>query len=285
MKPNPGNFQVQKLLRRLRQSLKRSKIVDLGVFSEHSIEAIESLKLGSSTSALLRLPTTCGVTMPAFRLDGENCHPFVSILRRLPPIDNADFSCDVAQLSGAMAEFYEQYQPENALALLGISDISSSNLQSFPAYASVLPWDHATPEQEARAKIKSVREENVGAGADIGIEDGWAWSGPVSAQKLSVEATRLLGVFRSIQKNGYQRSNGADGDISASLLIGNDMRIVWQSRVGQHRAMSLAALNYEEIPVRVTRIVKRDNVETWANVVNGVFSKAQALAVFDRHFS
>lgn len=222
--------------------------------------------------------------MPLFRLSGENCHPFVSILRRLPVLDDADFARDTAQISDAMADFYEQYQPTSALALLGISDVSAVNLQSVPAFASVMPWDHATPEQEALAKIKSVHEENLAAGADFGIEEGWAWSGPVSAQKLNVEATRMLNVFRSIQKNGYQRSDGADGDIRASLLIRNDTRIVWQSRVGQHRAMSLAALNYDEIPVRVTRIVRRSNVKTWANVMNGVFSKAQALAVFDRHF-
>ena len=272
-------------LKRLKESFRPQSVFDFSSrkLSSATIEEIASLR--PNEAALMSLPMYQGLTMPRFALSGANCHPFITALQKLNMLENEDFSSDLSWLINEMGRFYEQYQPRNALALLEIQDLRSTTLEHIPAYAAVLPWDCVTHQQELKSKLKSVQVENALAGYGLDITHGWAWSGPVSSQKLTVEAKRLLKVFRSIQSNGYLRSNNPDGDISASLLVNDNGNIKWQARVGQHRTIALAALNYDEVPIKITRVIKRSNVKSWGNVASGLFSSAQALAVFDNHFA
>jgi len=54
---------------------------------------------------------------------------------------------------------------------------------------------------------------------------------------------------------------------------------------GDHRRAVLAALGWSHAPIQFTDMVlRREDVKSWPNVQNGLFSSAQALRVFDRIF-
>ena len=46
----------------------------------------------------------------------------------------------------------------------------------------------------------------------------------------------------------------------------------------------LSALGCNEVKVRIAMFVKRDEVATWPQVVNGFFTIAEALDIFDKVF-
>ena len=111
-------------------------------------------------------------------------------------------------------------------------------------------------------------EENKAVGRDVGISDGWLFCGPVSNEKIEIEAERLLYVLRRIEKSGYQRSDEIDGDVKATALVGENSEWRWLITAGNHRASAAAAL-----------------AAYWKHVVDGVFSQAAAVDVFDNYFN
>lgn len=232
---------------------------------------------------LINLPTDFGLTLPTFRLCGLGAHPFVGAISDLREIRCRERR--QLHLTAKLREFYNSYQPKDALDILGVACEASSSLSSFDPYALTLPWDSAGPEKESAAKTSSIRHENREAGFDLSSEHGWAWSGPVSESKLNVEVSRLLRVYESIVDQGYQRNNEKDGDIRVNVLLPcNGESAIWQARVGQHRAIVLAGLGYSSIPSRVTNVIMRSQVDSWFNVVNGVYTKSFALDVFDSFY-
>jgi len=109
---------------------------------------------------------------------------------------------------------------------------------------------------------------------------GLLFFGPVSDVKIEIESKRYAKLLESIEKKGYNRSNESDGDIEGGILINsnNDWRIIVNG--GQHRAIVLAALGYETIPVRVSRNVYEAEVNYWPNVISGLYTKKGALKLF-----
>jgi len=238
----------------------------------------------STSSTIATLNIDKGVTLPSFSLSQTNRHPFIDALQTLSSEDLGHDSA-LELLKSEMKKFYTEFQPANAFEILGLDEEKSHTLETFEPYALTLPWDNAGPVKERKAKMRSIREENAVLNVDAGEDAGWAWSGPVSDEKLEVEARRLMNVYRSIQEQGYCRSDEPDGDIRVNLLFDESYNhATWQARVGQHRAIALAALGYEEITCRISKVIVKSEVEKWHNVRNGLYDEQLAIAVFDRIF-
>lgn len=272
-----------KIIRRVSSLAKKPAIIDLRHVDDDTYFFNNRFHL-SKMLPVANLPIERGITLPAFRLIGNECHPFVTALKDLGT-SGQDMN-DLNYLKSKMDIFYSNYQPSNAFDILGLGDCSDHVLGSMEPYVLTLPWDNASPKQERRAKRKSIMKENKVLNVNLGADAGWAWSGPVSAKKLHVEARRLLNVFNSIRKNGYQRSDEPDGDIRVNILFDGFLdTATWQSRVGQHRALALSSLGFNKIPCRISNFVVRTEVESWPNVRNGLYSKELALSVFDNMFN
>lgn len=271
-----------KVRRRIALRVKAQSLVDLRDVDDDTYFFENRLHF-SQSQPIANLRIERGITLPAFRLVGNKCHPFVTALKTLDS-DGKNIN-DLNCLKSAMDDFYAKYQPSNAFDILGIEERCNHVLKSLEPYVLTLPWDDASPKKERRAKRKSIMEENKVLGVNLSADAGWAWSGPVSTQKLDIEARRLLSVYASICENGYQRSGGLDGDIRVNILFdGSSNAATWQSRVGQHRVLALSSLGFEKIPCRISKFVVRAEVEAWPNVSNGLYSKELALSVFDHMF-
>ena len=178
--------------------------------------------------------------------------------------------------------YYKEVSPSSIGELINAGN--SSRFNSYPAWEIVMPWDKWSQPQWKEKVVKSVERENFNEGFKIGIDEGWAWFGPVSHNKLTIEARRLANILQSVQKNGYKRHDFNDGDIDATILLSGD-DWVWQSNSAQHRACVLSALDWKEIPVRVSKIVRREDVKYWPNVLNNTYTPSEAIFIFDMIFN
>src|SRR5690606_27390083 len=103
-----------------------------------------------------------------------------------------------------------------------------------------------------------------------------------SDEKIRIEVNRLITLLASIKEHGFKQEYS---DSLGCFVLVNGEKWRWYVNGGQHRASVLAALGYDEMPVCIRQLVRRDDVGYWPNVQSGIFTENQALAVFDRLFS
>ena len=177
--------------------------------------------------------------------------------------------------------YYEHFQPNSAAAVLGLD--TSFPFVEMPPLAARLPWSLTVSIDALRDLIG---RENRGHGVDLDAEHGWYGFGPVSSQKGRLETTRLARVCDSIRAHGFRRRDNMDGDIRGTVLIGDRTWVCWIGS-GHHRIAALSALGYGHVPIRFMSggfgpLVRRADVAAWPQVRNGLYTRDQALAVFDR---
>lgn len=233
--------------------------------------------LANKQPVLLDVPLEKGRALPLFTYAKDTRHPYVVAVK------NALNATDPrAEIQETLQHFYRVFRPASAARIIGLHD--SHVLNNEPHWAVVLPWNTDSVDEWKGRISKSVAYENKTNGSNISIRDGWAWAGPVSEHKLMVETERLYRIFDSIRAAGYKRHDGPDGDIQAFALVDEKGEWVWQAQFGMHRAAVVAGMSYLTIPVRFSRIIYRSEVKHWPNVVSGLYTKEEALRVFDMIF-
>lgn len=225
---------------------------------------------------LINVPLTTGRALPIHTYSRSGSHPFVHALTKAMSVAN---SSQLTSVQNVLQSYYERVCPESAGHVVDAEE--GSRLYSFPAWAIIMPWQDEAIEEWLDHVSSMVALENKDYDRKVDISNGWAWLGPTDNTKCLIESKRLVSVFRSILENGYQRSDEHDSDILATILVKDENDWVWQSISAQHRASVLSALGYERVPVRVAKVVRREQVEFWPNVLSGLYSIDEALRVFD----
>lgn len=219
----------------------------------------------------------CRSHMLGFTTSGN---PFVQTLRQ--------YSETKCQYEGSILEhYYNAFCPSSMQSVL---DSNDSSLNKYHPMATVLPWGISTPEEKLpricvdqhASQLLSIEAKKLGL--PIANNYGWQFFGPVSKDLGLLEYRRLISVYNSIKDNGYLPEQ--HGYIHGQFLI-SDENWVWVNIGGKHRFASLAALKFKDIPVALNSrssalYIRRSDVEYWPNVKNGIFSKTDALNIFDR---
>ncbi len=219
-----------------------------------------------------------GIGLHIFPLDLR--HPFVSAVKS--GLASPDLASGIRL---RLRQFYDRYQPRDALELLDVGGPSERVFRRRPPWALLFPWEQGTIAERVRScEAAEVSDNRQVRRATLGIEEGWAWCGPVSEKKFEIEVSKLVSLTDSMVKKGF-RAGLSDGPITANALIRDDKEIRWQIRAGQHRAAVCAALGIQTVPIEVGLIVERRDVELWPQVINGNYDTSAALALFDRMFS
>ncbi len=187
-----------------------------------------------------------------------------------------------------LQSFYLNFQPQNVAERLGLAvDISNEKnrefLESNPLYA-VMPWEWMSPENRFKQYNEGYAEECLEYGnIKPQKEDGVDVFGPVSERILEMEYYRLHSVYKSIYQEGYKERYGYP-KAGFIYVIGNEYKLSITG--GRHRVAVLFALQYEYIPVTVSKdkSVKllRNEVNNWNHVKSGLFTPIQALELFDK---
>jgi hypothetical protein len=244
------------------------------------LDAVELQYFLRSRGLVIATSVIKGRALPLFSYGRSTNHPFVLAARAASKEKDGS---RVFVINNILSAYYKRVCPTNINGMFGLSS-PQSELNEFPNWAAVMPWDEEDVFQWQKKIEKSVSSENAQYTNGLGVEDGWAWVGPTGDLKCEIESRRLLGVLESILKYGYTRHSGPDGDIVANILVKSPDEWIWQSIGAQHRASVLTALGQDVIPVRVMRIIRRDDVLSWPNVKRGLFAKEEALKVFDDIF-
>ncbi len=253
----------------------------LDIRSESS-NPLSMLYISKIQPIIIDAPINLGRGLPLFTFNKKGIHPYVKAIEACQvnsPLEHEKI------ISSVLKSYYQVMQPVNVSELL---DLNQNNLSAYfqePAWMTLMPWDNYIIDKWKFSYPETVLNENTRQGFKIGIEDGWSWVGPVSSKKLDVETKRLANVYKSILTNGYLRNNKVDGDIKTIVLVKKNNKWCWQSISGQHRVAVLSALDYKTVPIRVTKIIREEDVDIWPNVLSGLYTKEQALIIFNKVFN
>ena len=272
------------LLKPLGVSMAPLSAMTLRETSGSSLDAItDELSRFEGESFLARVPLNAGRGLPQFSWGEGGTHPFIDAARA--GLKKSGFDDARTAVTASLAGFYASYQPGSVQEVFWGATELPGKLGSYPAWSVMMPWQGGDDIDSWMQKVsETVRKEGRRGKGRLSINDGWSWSGPVSPEKLNLEATRLTRTLWAIKKRGYRRHDGFDGDIRAIVLVGSDGDWAWQSYAGQHRAAVLSALGVGRIPIRVSGLVRAHDVSTWPQVTNGLYTADQALHIFNRVF-
>ena len=187
-------------------------------------------------------------------------------------------------LEDTLSQYYSTVQPKNALEWYGLSGEAAPMLKSIKPWAAPLPWVNQTIEGKKNSVKNWIRLDHQEVNSDISLEDGFTYFGPVSDEKIEVEALRYYNLIQSVCDNGYNRSDDFEGDICGEILINKKGEWRWIAGPGQHRAVVLSALDYQNVPVRALRLVFENEVDIWPNVTSGLYTKKGASKLFHTIF-
>lgn len=184
-----------------------------------------------------------------------------------------------------LEEYYNSWQPGNALQSLIGCEEGSSSLSSYPSYQTIFPWvSYTVNELEDRIKRGYRRENKKHGQPDLGVAAGHKLHGPVNPKKGRIEFNRLVNTFKSILSKGYDRRHG---DIRVFMLK-RDSSFLYLVVGGVHRAAAMKALGYETVPAEFGYnspcIIDIDNVDYWPQVRRGVWDRETAIQYVNHLF-
>ncbi|MCG5526261.1 hypothetical protein LRB11_15195 [Ectothiorhodospira haloalkaliphila] len=267
-----------RLADRMGVTLARAKPLDLRGRDIHPLEAY--YLAGRYQPVLMDVPVSKlrGLGSAAFPCTKDSGHPFIETLLEYE-------SGKVRTYAGsALERFYRSWQPKNAAEYFGFDASSATGqLKDLLPVEAVFPWYNVSPydmRERYRRELTIVHQKNYGNR----FLRNWLECGPVDDDFLENEFSRLLAVYSSVM-GCYERNSGSDGDITGLLMLHEEGWFI-HVQSGQHRTAALAALGVDKVPVRLffrlPMVVRREEVDYWPNVSNGLFSAHQALIVFDR---
>jgi hypothetical protein len=212
----------------------------------------------------------------AFDCSIESGEPYVLTAREYAQGQHTSYA------GSFLEQFYRHWAPRSAADVLGLEASEAPvALAKAPPHAFVYPWGSENLESQRTAALKAIEEENRRHGTEIRGEEGFKWHGPFSTRKGQLEFERLRLIIDSITTHGYQIELGIPN--ARLMMRGAEWRAFGVG--GDHRRAVLAALGWSHAPIQFTDMVlRREDVKSWPNVQNGLFSSAQALRVFDRIF-
>lgn len=211
-----------------------------------------------------------------------NWHPFVATLQEYAAGDSTSYGDSI------LKNFYEIHQPAHAAAAYVAFNKAPQIYSTYPAYLYRLgPWSSKNVEEKTSNIIKWITEdlkEHAKWDESANFEkDGFQYHGPVSDRKGRLEYARLVNVYESIKKNGYDISHGFAHFIL--LKRGDEYRFMSYGN-GNHRTAVMSALDFETIPAVFSSnfITNIDMAEYWPQVRRGIWSLEQAGAYFNYLF-
>lgn len=261
-------------------------VIDLRAVTDDPIEAyyIAHRKSPVIEACIRTIRTFQCVGLP---LD-KNFHPFVATANLIKKDGHASY------YGSPLHTYHNSFQPKNAFELLRINSNSNMIERGFGSpFSAVLPWwpdiSGIRPEDREVSLATTAVADYRASGLSAPLDATMYEFGPFSAELGNFEYKRLQKLTEIIGEEGYKRSDTFDGDIKAVALINSQKEVRYLLNGGQHRAAVAVALGLERLPVRLfptisSPLIRRDDVNFWPHVKSGLFSRDQALSVFDRIF-
>jgi len=172
----------------------------------------------------------------------------------------------------ALRMHYQNHQPKNIYEFFSIesSDTKTFKPVDFPSF----PW------------LDETSCDFHGGEHGLSRDHGNQAFGPVSEEKLFLEAARLDDVLKSIKEQGF-RPDTSDY-VRGYFMLRLTGEWVFVVRGGLHRTAALVQLGFSEIDVKFAqtcpRFVEESDFSEWPMVKNTLISERAALSAFYRFF-
>ena len=165
-----------------------------------------------------------------------------------------------------LKKFYDNHQPKSIFEQHFIPKEGNVNQRQ-------LPW------------VQLIKDQQIGEHGLNYKEGHQAW-GPVTSKKLNLEVRRLNKCLNSIKKQGYLIQEGFP---RGYFLVKSNEDWVFHIVGGKHRVATLIHLGWNIIPVSIEinwpLLIHQNNLDEWPGVVNGTYSKSEALEIFNAYFN
>jgi hypothetical protein len=176
--------------------------------------------------------------------------------------------------------FHMSWQPKTLAEFLGLEAAADSELNQ-PLTMDRLPWQP----YHGAARLQRDRDEREARQMEkFGLpESGWhgvCHFGPTSKAVGEHRFVKHCRLAREIRDRGYEPLPHIEVQLLASS---SDWVAV--VRDGKHRSTALASLGVQEVVVSLSRrfpVVRREDVDVWPGVTTRLFTREEALQVFDR---
>ena len=151
-----------------------------------------------------------------------------------------------------------------------------------PHWAIVMPWEKISFQDKLSHYSDLFKENRTSFG--VNFEDVFSTDSSKSmyshqVARSQVEQTRKL--MSSIENKGILKTN----QLPLVFILKNGRRWRWcMTGEGNHRAYIFALLKETTMLAEVYAVVDRDKVDLWPNVLNGNYTREEALPVFDSFF-
>lgn len=183
-----------------------------------------------------------------------------------------------------IANYYSTWRPETAAEVLGLPNDHA--IGGYPPLAAIFPWSRMSPGEYLVALETGIRgyflQNNK---ADWGVTDGHTQFGPVSGRKLRAQTKRVAVLVSQMDTTDFL-------DKCSPILGGlleNDETGDWafDIRDGLHRTAVFSASGVTSITAQtvpgVSPTIRRSDCSVWAQVLSGLFTEGEALAIFDTY--
>lgn len=242
------------------------------------LEALFYMRGGKQ--AAFRCPIDQCVTLNGLNFSSQGWHAFSATLAAYAKTGHSEFAGSVLE------QFYERWQPASAGEAFIDPDVAPPRFSDLPPHLIYLfPWSSRTIDEVDTAVKKWTADDNIEhRGPRLqDIRTSLKDQGPVSPEVAEFEYRRLLGVYESLKRDGFERRFG---DIAVLLLKrGNDYRFL-NFGGGLHRTAAMRALGYSHAPARLLHgfILDVDDASWWPQVQNGLWSETHVKRYFDHLF-
>ncbi|WP_130093359.1 hypothetical protein [Brumimicrobium glaciale] len=185
--------------------------------------------------------------------------------------------------------YFDTYQPKTVMERLELEIKSLNEHQkeyfSKPPLYTTFPWVDQSPDEEYNMYLGFMKKEfEEHHGKAYIAEDGWKGFGPASNRLIEMEYNRIINIYESILKHGYIEKFGFP--FIEIYIKDNEYKVTLEG--AWHRSAILFAIETDSIPTVLntnTNIINSKDVENWPQVLSKVYSKEQALEIFNDTFS
>lgn len=207
-----------------------------------------------------------------FGYGAKSWHPFVAALEEQLETGGLPYE------KSLLAAFYEQFQPATIHDTLLGEDVPRRVLADWPAVNGLLDVWSATDRYVRRLTTK-----------EAATDEPWPsqYRGPDVVPYGEDHLERVVRIHESMRDTGYRPYDFADGLATGYFLIeGDDYRFVVGH--GNHQLTAVTVLGIPRVPVKLRYqhppVITRGDLPRWTVAAGGLYSPAEADALFDSYF-
>ena len=174
------------------------------------------------------------------------------------------------------------YEQKNMSAADILNLTNNKNLQKYPAWSAVMPWEKITIEEMFESYPETFYKNRHSRGLIFENRERKSIIKMMySSRFIENRVSQMKELYESIKSNGVIK----DSNLPKVNILVKDNEWRWfMGDGGKHRSYILSYLNHDFFAARISLIINKNEVIKWHNVKNGTYSVDEANEIFDCYF-